>query len=159
MSMCAPILAAEDEETDCLLLRMALKKSGLQNPLFIAQDGQDAVDYLSGVPPYRDRVTHPFPGLLLLDLKMPRMNGFEVLAWLAERPTFQTLPVVVLSSSTNDSDIKKARQLGAREYLVKPNDFRKLTKILQDLAARWLNGGTAEVPRTSEVDSASVTNV
>ena len=143
MATYAPILAAEDEETDGLLLKLALRESGLRNPLVIAQDGQIAVDYLSGEPPYQDRLIHPLPGLLLLDLKMPRMNGFEVMAWLVERPEFQHLPVVVLSSSTNESDMEKARQLGAREYLVKPNDFRKLTKMLQDVAARWLGDGRA----------------
>jgi len=66
------------------------------------------------------------------------MNGFEVMAWLAGRPEFQQLPVVVLTSSTNESDMEKARK--AREYLVKPNDFRQLTKVLQDVAARWLHG-------------------
>lgn len=100
----------------------------------------------SGEPPYQDRVTHPLPGLLLLDLKMPRMNGFEVMAWVVERPEFQHLPVVVLSSM-NESDMEKARQLGAREYLVKPNDFRNLTKMLQDVAARWLGEGATEGER------------
>lgn len=148
MGTYALILAAEDEETDGLLLRLALKKSGLPNPLVIARDGQEAVDYLSGAPPYQDRVVHPAPALLLLDLKMPRMNGFDVLAWLAERPEYQYLPVVVLSSSTNEADMDEARLLGARECLVKPNNFRELPKLLQDVAARWIGDGTAEVAKS-----------
>jgi CheY-like chemotaxis protein len=133
-----PILAAEDEETDALLLRMAHKRAGLANPLVIARDGQMAVDYLAGAPPYQDRCAHPLPCLLLLDLKMPRMSGFEVLEWLANRPELRHLPAVVLSSSSDQADIEQARRMGARAYLVKPHDFRKLTGLVQELAHRWL---------------------
>ena len=144
MASYPPILAAEDEETDALLLEIALSATGLRNPLVLVRDGQIVLDYLCGKPPYQDRLLHPLPGLLLLDLKMPRMNGFDVMAWLLQRPEFQQLPVVVLSSSTNESDMRKATELGARDYLVKPNNFRDLTKMLQHVAARWL-GDTARV--------------
>lgn len=140
-----PILAAEDEETDCLLLSMALKQAHVPNPLVLAKDGQDAVEYLAGLPPYEDRTSHPLPGLLLLDLKMPRMSGFDVLEWLSARPSFRDLPVIVLSSSSNEADIAQARRLGARDYLVKPHDFRKLTQVVAELAARWLVAVPQEV--------------
>ena len=133
-----PILAADDEETDCLLLKLALKQAGLPNPLVLVQDGQAAVDYLTGAPPYDNRADHPLPGLLLLDLKMPRMNGFEVLEWLANRPDFKHVPVVVLSSSSDEADIEQARRMGACDYRVKPHDFRKLISLLQEVANRWL---------------------
>lgn len=133
-----PILAAEDEETDALFLRMSVEEAGVRNPLVIAPDGQSAVDYLVGAPPYSDRLHYPLPGLLLLDLKMPRMDGFGVLAWLAERPEFQTLPVVVLSSSADDADMNRARQMGARDYFVKPHDFRRLRGIIREVVQRWL---------------------
>ena len=86
MTARAPILSAEDELTDQLILQAAFKKTGLPNPLVFLQDGQEAVDYLAGRPPYADRGAHPLPGLLLLDLKMPRMDGFDVLTWLAGQP-------------------------------------------------------------------------
>jgi CheY-like chemotaxis protein len=73
------VLAAEDEETDAFILRLAFEKAEVANPLIVVPDGQVAVDYLRGAPPYQDRTVHPLPGLLTLDLKMPRMNGFDVL--------------------------------------------------------------------------------
>src|SRR5258706_12776145 len=119
----APILLAEDDENDVFFLRRALARSGLGNPLIAVRDGQEAVDYLAGIGPYADRASHPLPGLIFLDLKMPRMNGFEVLLWLSSRPEFGELPVVVLTSSAQDSDIRKARELGADDYQVKPQEF------------------------------------
>lgn len=133
-----PILAVEDEESDALLLRMAFKQAGLPNPLVLASDGQQAMDYLTGEPPYNDRSVHPLPALMLLDLKMPRMSGFDVLEWLAGRPELRQLPVVVLSSSSDASDVKKALQMGARNYHVKPNDFKELKRLLQEIVARWI---------------------
>jgi CheY-like chemotaxis protein len=133
-----PVLVAEDEETDGFILRLGFERAGLPNPLLVVRDGQEALDYLIGNAPYADRSIHPLPALLLLDLKMPRMNGFEVLAWLATRPDFKDLPAVVLSSSSDDSDIQKARQMGARDYFVKPHSLSDLVKILQRLHTRWL---------------------
>src|SRR5262245_16271660 len=121
MSPPAPILLVEDEETDVLILRMALKRSGLTHPLVVVHDGQAAVDYLSGNPPYADRLQHPLPALVLLDLKMPRMTGFEVLSWLSTRADLKHVLVVVLSSSCHNADIERARQLGASDYHIKPH--------------------------------------
>ena len=133
-----PILVAEDEQTDALLLRMAFKKAGLPNALVVVGDGQEAVDYLTGEPPYANRLMHPLPGLLLLDLKMPRMSGFDVLEWLAGRPELKQLPVVVLSSSPQESDVAKALRMGARQYHIKPHRLEELTKFVRELAERWL---------------------
>jgi CheY-like chemotaxis protein len=133
-----PILLAEDNENDALLVRVALQKAAVLRPLVIARDGQEAIDYLAGQAPYADRARYPLPALLLLDLKMPRVNGFQVLAWLQERPDLAALPVVVLSSSAIESDIARARQLGADDYRVKPPDFQALVKIVQELSRRWL---------------------
>jgi len=135
-----PVLAAEDEETDRFILNMAFERAKLPYPLAMVRDGSECVDYLSGVGRIADGV-HPLPVLLLLDLKMPRMHGFEVLEWLATRPEFKDLPVVVLSSSSADSDIRKARQLGARDYFVKPHSLDELVKILQQVRERWLSVG------------------
>jgi len=134
-----PILAAEDEESDRLILELVFQQTSLPQPLVIVRDGQEAVDYLSGTGRFVDRSTYPLPALLILDLKMPRMNGFDVLAWLAAQPQLKALPAVVLSSSSDDSDIRKARELGAREYFVKPHNLADLIKIVQQMQAHWLS--------------------
>lgn len=123
-----------------MLLRLAFKRAGILQPLVIVHDGQAAIDYLSGEAPYADRLTHPLPVLILVDLKMPRLSGFDVLAWCASRPEFRTLPVVMLSSSPHETDMDKALTMGAREYVVKPHGFMQLTKLIGDVAQRWLPG-------------------
>jgi CheY-like chemotaxis protein len=148
MAKQAPILVADDDENDIFFLCRALERAGLRNPLIITHDGQEVIDYLGGAAPYADRARHPLPGLLLLDLKMPRMNGFEVLAWMEAHPEFNELPVVVFSSSSQEEDIRKARQLGADEYQIKPSDFYKLVQLVQEISARWLDPSTQE-PRAS----------
>lgn len=134
-----PILAAEDEESDRIILELGFQRARLPQALVIVRDGQEAVDYLSGKGRYADRSVHPLPALLILDLKMPRMNGFDVLRWLAEQPDFKQLPAVVLSSSGDELDVKKARQLGAREYFVKPHSLDELIRIAHEMQSRWLN--------------------
>jgi CheY-like chemotaxis protein len=140
MATPALILVAEDEESDAWLLQHAFTKAGLSNPVVIARDGQDAVAYLGGHSPYTDRSTHPLPALIVLDLKMPRMNGFDVLAWLKTRPDLAGVPVVILTSSSLESDIKQARQLGALDYMVKPHEFSNLVELVRNLGQRWLAG-------------------
>jgi len=135
------ILAAEDQECAAMLLEAAYKATGLPNRLVVVEDGECVVDYLKGKPPYDKRAKDPLPGMLLLDLKMPRMDGFEVLAWLRKSREFNALPVVVLSSSPRESDIGRAKELGAREYLVKPLGYQELKVMLKDLVARWLPNG------------------
>jgi CheY-like chemotaxis protein len=133
-----PILAADDEEADRFILKLAFEKAKLPHPAITVRDGKEVVDYLSGQAPFTDRALHPLPALLLLDLKMPRMDGFEVLAWLATQPDFKDLPVVVLSSSSDDSDIQKAQQLGARDYFIKPHALSEWANILRGLQSRYL---------------------
>src|SRR3974377_337714 len=93
-----PILLAEDDKNDAFLMQRAFDDAGFRNPLFLVQNGQEVVDYLDGAGRFSARTQYPIPGLLLLDLKMPLMDGFDVLAWLRERPEFESLPVVVLTS-------------------------------------------------------------
>jgi CheY-like chemotaxis protein len=133
-----PILAAEDEESDRIILELAFQRARLLCPLVIVRDGQEAVDYLSGKGRYEDRAAHPLPALIVLDLKMPRMNGFDVLAWLAKQPDFKEIPAVVLSSSADELDMNKARQLGAREYFVKPHSLDELINIAHQMQTHWL---------------------
>jgi DNA-binding response OmpR family regulator len=94
---------------------------------------------LLGEANYADRARFPVPALVLLDLKMPKVDGFDVLAWLRTRPELESLPVVVLSSSSREDDIQRARTLGAADYRVKPADFDELMILAQEVANRWLS--------------------
>jgi CheY-like chemotaxis protein len=136
--MSGPVLVAEDEESDALILRLAFAKAGLSDSLVIVGNGQEAVDYLAGKAPYNDRAAHPLPSVVLLDLKMPRLSGFEVLKWLRENAALRKVPAVVLSSSPDESDIRKARQMGACDYFVKPFGVDALVDIVQTVRTRWL---------------------
>jgi CheY-like chemotaxis protein len=139
----APILVAEDEESDVYFLRRALQKVGVTNPLVAACNGWEAIRYLEGQGPFSDRAQHPLPALLLLDLKMPVMDGFGVLAWLEGRPDVKRFPVVVLTSSEEPADQEKARRLGAVDYIVKPKSPGDLVGVVQKLQARLLQGSAA----------------
>src|SRR5436309_14383558 len=115
-----PILIAEDSENDAELVRAALKRARVTNPTQIVPDGECVIAYLKGEAPYGDRTKHPFPRLLILDIKMPRLNGFEVLSWIRDHPECAVIPVVIMSSSRDDRDVTKAYQLGANSYMTKP---------------------------------------
>ena len=135
------ILVAEDDENDVFLLRRALDRAGLSLELIVTHDGQEAVEFLSSNELSTPALAPPFElGLFLLDVKMPRLNGFDVLGWLSSRPRFKDLPVVVLSSSAHEADIERARKLGARDYRVKPTDFINLVELVRELHTRWLAG-------------------
>jgi len=132
------ILVAEDEESDAMILQRAFQNAHLPFPLTIVPDGSRVVDYLEGAAPYANRANCPLPSLMLLDLKMPRMNGFDVLTWLAEQPQFKEIPVIVFSSSGHASDIEKALSLGARDYQIKPLRFDVLVQLVKTITDRWL---------------------
>jgi len=134
----APVLVAEDDPNDVFLLRRAFQKAGVYNAVVVAHNGQEAIDYLNGDGPYCDRSDHPFPALMLLDLKMPLVDGFDVLAWLSQHPLKHRLPVVVLSSSNQEKDIERAQQMGAHDYCVKPQQFEELVEIVKGVRDRWL---------------------
>ena len=138
----APVLVAEDDPNDVFLLRRAFQKAGVYNAVVVAHNGQEAIDYLNGDGPYRDRSDHPFPALMLLDLKMPLVDGFDVLAWLSQHPPKHRLPVVVLSSSNQEKDIERAQQMGANDYCVKPQQFEELVEIVKGVRDRWLASGS-----------------
>jgi CheY-like chemotaxis protein len=116
----------------------AFREAGVSNPLIAARDGEAAVRYLKGEGEYADREQFPIPQLILLDLDLPGMNGFEVLAWLRQDPTVQHLPVVVLTSSTYSPDLTRAYQLGANSFLTKPTDFTELIREVKHMSDFWL---------------------
>lgn len=139
MDLNDPILLAEDDPNDVLLLERAFVKVGLTCPRQVVRDGEEVIAYLSGRVPYEDRGRYPLPGLLLLDLKMPRKTGFEVLRWLRSQPGLRRLRAVVLTSSNQISDINQAYDLGANSYVVKPGRFEQLLEVVKSLEAHWLN--------------------
>lgn len=132
------VLVVEDDSTDVLMIRRAFKKSQLLNPLHVVDNGDAAVDYLSGRPPYDDRAQHPLPALILLDLKLPRRSGLEVLEWLRSQPGLRRIPVVVLTSSMESTDVRRAYDLGCNSYLVKPVSFEGLLDAVKALGVYWL---------------------
>lgn len=134
----AEILLVEDNPDDVLLIQRAFRKLGAVNPLRVVSDGEQAVAYLAGEGPYADRDAHPLPSLLLLDLKLPRRSGFEVLEWLRGRPGLRRLPVVVLTSSRESQDVGRAADLGANSYLVKPVQFDALQEMVRTLRLYWI---------------------
>lgn len=134
-----PILLAEDDENDIFLMGRAFDRAHIPNPRFVVRNGQEAINYLAGAGNYAQRDKYPLPGLLLLDLKMPWMDGFDVLRWLRSQHQFDTLPVVVLTSSKLQSDIDKSREMGVYDYRVKPHVFEDLVRLLDDVRNCWLD--------------------
>lgn len=132
------ILLADDEDNDALLIKRAFKKAGIDAGIHRVKDGEEAIAYLKGLDGYRDRSLYPFPDMLLLDLKMPRKSGFEVLKWVREHDQFKRIVAIVLTSSRQSSDINKAYDLGANSYLVKPLNFEELLHLSTLLHTFWL---------------------
>jgi CheY-like chemotaxis protein len=132
------ILVADDDANDVFFLRRAFQKAGLTCPIIEVPDGERAICYLSGSDGFADRTRFPVPALLFLDLKMPKVSGFEVLEWLQKHNSLPTIKVVVLSSSNLPGDMQKARTLGAHDYRVKPADIDDMITMVKDVASRWL---------------------
>jgi CheY-like chemotaxis protein len=132
------ILFAEDDENDALLFGMALRKAGVLNPVARATDGEDAVNYLSGAGRYADRAQYPLPGILVTDLKMPKLTGFDVLIWIQSQMPPNSLPAIVLSGSAQEMDKQRALELGAKAYWVKPTHLADLVHIARELNGTWL---------------------
>jgi CheY-like chemotaxis protein len=135
------ILVADDDENDVFFLRRAFAKSGLLHTIIHVSDGQKAVQYLLGEGIYADRKSNPFPDLLLLDLKMPGIDGFDVLATLRSLPQLD-LPVVVFSTSSLLVDVQMAKKLGALDYMAKPADHDEMIKVALTLHERWLSASS-----------------
>lgn len=133
------ILVADDSDEDAFILRHAFEKSGLEAPLLFVKDGQELIDYLTGTDDYSDRKTHPMPRVVLLDLKMPRLDGFDVLRWLQKHPELRRLIVTVLSSSNRSMDVNLAYDLGANSYVVKPDSLTGYDNIVEKIRGYWLD--------------------
>jgi CheY-like chemotaxis protein len=131
------ILLAEDDPNDVLLIQRAFQKAGMRQVLKVVRDGEEAIAYLSGEGDFADRERFPKPFLLLLDLKMPGADGFEVLRWVRAEPETKRLLVVVLTSSNLQADVDRAYDLGANSYLVKPVSFDEMVNMIQRFEAYW----------------------
>jgi CheY-like chemotaxis protein len=132
------ILLVEDSPDDVELIQYAFDKAGITSPLVVVTDGDQAVDYLAGQGRFADRRHHPLPTLILLDLKLPRRSGFEVLQFLRGEDATRGTPVVVLTSSNQPSDIARAYEAGANSYLVKPVSRGGLLDMVLALDAYWI---------------------
>lgn len=138
----------EDNEDDVFLMRRALKEANILNPLYAVEDGREALDYLSGAGQFADREAYPLPSIIFLDLKLPMVRGHEVLAWIRSQPHLHNMVVVVLTSSNEPNDLKRAYQLGANSYVVKPPTAAQLVDLAKAFKWYWL--------QFNEFDSAAV---
>ena len=140
------ILLAEDDANHVLLFSRAFKKAGFANPLRVVVDGEEAIDYLKGQGKYADREQFPAPQILVLDLKMPRVGGLEVIHWVRQQPAMKHLPIIVLTTSSQDWEVTLAYRAGANSFLVKAMDVERFIQQIKELGEYWLTG-QSEVPR------------
>jgi CheY-like chemotaxis protein len=132
------ILVAENNPDDAFFLRCAFEQAEIEASVSFVRDGQELIDYLKGEPPFENPIVHPFPTMLLLDLDLPRIDGFRFLAWLQKEKRMQELIVIILSGSEVSLDFERAYGLGAVDYLVKPHNPQQLIPIVQNLQKLWL---------------------
>jgi CheY-like chemotaxis protein len=132
------VLLVEDDLNDIFLVKRAFKLARIRNPLQVVTDGLEAMNYLSGNDKYADRKTYPLPKLIVMDIKMPRKTGFEVLEWVKGngRP-LRRIPIIIVSSSDNPADINRAYELGANAYMVKPMDFKAVEHLFESITHYW----------------------
>jgi len=131
------ILFVDDDPNDQLLVRTALRHFGLKPSLQVVRDGEQAIAYLTGAEEFEDRQQFPFPNVLLTDLKMPGMNGFELLQWLRDHPQYSLTPIIVLTSSRIESDVRHAYELGANSFMVKPQGLKQLVELIRITYEYW----------------------
>lgn len=128
-----PVLLVEDNPDDVILMQRSARQAELPCQIEVAPDGESAMAYLAGEGKFADRTAHPLPSLVLLDLRLPRASGHDVLAWIRSRPELTGLPVIILTTSQHPEDVTRAHALGATEYLVKPLHFHDLVELTRGL--------------------------
>ena len=148
------ILLVDDNPHDVILIRLAFRKVGIIDAIHLVKNGNEAMHYIAGDEKYADRRLYPPPTLVLLDLKMPGANGFEVLKWIRSHETFTDLVVVVMSGSRDDADIHRAYELGANSYLIKPSKFEDLVRMMESLKDYQTWSGTSRKRHTPELAAA-----
>jgi CheY-like chemotaxis protein len=132
------ILFVEDSLDDAMLTMRALKKSGFANTVHHVKDGAEALDFIYGKEAYASRDINKHPKLILLDLKMPKMSGTEVLEKIKSDPKFKSIPVVILTSSKEDPDIQKCYALGANSYITKPVESENFFQVIKEIGLYWM---------------------
>jgi CheY-like chemotaxis protein len=138
------VLLVEDSPDDAFFIRRAFREAGVPQPPHVCENVFQAIDYLQGKPPFDDRERHPFPHIIITDLKMPGKSGLEFLEWLREHPELQVVPTCVLSSSAQEVDVKAAYCVGANCYLQKPTRYDDLARVVDTLLQHWSD---CEVPQ------------
>jgi CheY-like chemotaxis protein len=131
------VLLVEDDLNDIFIVKRAFKKANIPNPLQVVTDGVEAIHYLQGDGKYADRLLHPLPHLIVMDIKMPRKTGFEVLDWIKHDGILKRIPVIIVSSSDQADDVNHAYELGANAYMVKPVDFRAVENLFTSITHYW----------------------
>jgi CheY-like chemotaxis protein len=128
------IFLVEDDPNDVFLMERAMKKGNLNVPMRLAKNGRDAIEYLDAAGRKTDPTAFPVPTVIFLDLKLPFVHGFDVLRWIKQESAISKVPVIVLSSSLEDEDRKKAYALGAEKFLIKPPTSERLTETLREFS-------------------------
>lgn len=141
------ILVAEDDSNDVALLHRAFIKAGITMPVHVCRDGAEAIAYLKGEGIYADRAKYPFPRMMFTDLKMPRCDGFDLLKWLDDHAECGVIPIIVLSASGQDEDVKRAYQLGANAFFCKPSTFDRLVKVVKLAHDFWSEAMLPSIPK------------
>lgn len=139
MATSRAILLVEDNEDDVFLMKRALKSARVVNNLYVVEDGQAAQDYLAGAGKFADRSTYPIPAVVFLDLKLPLISGHDVLAWIRRQKEFDSLVVIVLTSSNEAWDVSRCYALGANSYVVKPPTTEQLEELAKAFKWYWLD--------------------
>lgn len=134
------ILLVEDNSDEVELMKVALKRAEITNPLQVVKDGQEALDYLKGENRFASRTSFPLPCLVFLDLKLPRVSGHAVLTWLKGHPKLKVIPVIVLTSSKEPTDLTKVYELGANSFLTKPAKLAEFVEMVKTTATYWISG-------------------
>ncbi len=132
-----PILLVEDDPNDVFFFKRAAEQAELRNPIQVARDGPEVLDYLSGTKQFAERQKFPIPALVIMDLNLIEMPGLEVLKWIRQQSEHSALPVIVLSSSGSDLDVFASYQAGANSFLIKPSDPEQLVEIIRVIRRYW----------------------
>ena len=131
------VLLVEDNSDDAFLLQKALLSAGVHHFSRVVGDGQAAIDYLAGNGPYQNRKKYPLPMLVFLDIKLPKLDGLEVLRWLRSQPAFKMLPVIMLTNSCLSADVKRAQDLGVTSYMLKDPDWQRFRESIEHALSYW----------------------
>ena len=153
MPEAAVILVVEDREDDVIVLRRAFRAAGVLNPVVWVHSGGDALNYLNGLGQYWNRAEFPMPRLILLDLKMPGVDGFDVLSYIRSKPEYASIAVIVLTSSTDLKDVQRAYDLGANSFIAKETEFSNMVALSKLLKDYWLGVNRAVEVQRSQQDS------